>query len=99
MNEQTQPAVAGPVEPTVRPQWKPASELPPRWRHGPESEVVLAIAETDDGCMQMTPARVVAMSKGEWREVRFDHTGTGRKLVVRCWTEMPRWPKPVPPAA
>lgn len=76
--------------------WKLGSELPPRWRLGPESEVVLAIAETDDGALQMTPARVVSMSKGEWRVVRFNHNGLGRKIVVRCWTAMPPWPRKVP---
>lgn len=98
-NETTQPADEGRLEPTVGHQWKPASELPPRWKHGPGGVVVLAIAETDDGGMQMTTARVVAMSKADWREVRFDHAGMGRRLFVRCWTELPAWPNPVPCAA
>jgi hypothetical protein len=72
--------------------WAPASELPPRYKFSNESIVVLAVAETGDGCFQMTPAKVVAMSKGEWREVRFDHNGMGRKIVVRCWMPMPEFP-------
>lgn len=81
------------------PQWTPASTLPPTKRPLDfESVVVLAVAETDDGAYQITPARVVSMRKAEWREVRFDHQGMGRKIVVRCWRPMPEFPKQVPPA-
>lgn len=76
--------------------WTPATQLPPRFKNGPESVVVLAVAETDDGCLQITPARVVSFTKGEWREVRFDHDGMGCKIVVRCWTPMPAFPRRVP---
>ena len=80
-------------------QWTPASELPPRFKAQHHSVVVLAVAETGDGCFQITPAKVEQMSKREWREVRFDHDGPGRKIVVRCWMHMPASPRPIPAAA
>ena len=76
--------------------WTPGTQLPPRFKNGPESVVVLAVAETDDDCLQITPAKVASFTKGEWREVRFDHDGMGRKIVVRCWTAMPALPKSLP---
>jgi len=74
--------------------WTPAAlDLPAHEVGQHESPVVLAIAETDDGCFQITPARTVGLTRREWREVRFDHDGMGRKLVVRCWMPMPKYPK------
>jgi len=72
--------------------WHQADELPERFQYTGESKIVLAMAETSDGGLQITPAKVIAMSKVEWREVRFDHEGLGRQLVVRWWTDMPAFP-------
>jgi len=74
--------------------WTPAAQALPEHGLGQhEGPVVLAIAETDDGCFQITPARTIGLTRREWREVRFDHDGIGRKLVVRCWMPMPKYPK------
>jgi hypothetical protein len=70
--------------------------LPERFGLSERSVAVLAVVDTGDGCFQITPARVERLSKREWREIRFDHDGPGRKLEVRCWRPMPAFPKRTP---
>lgn len=78
--------------------WHLASWWPPEFKRSGTSVVVLAIAETDDGAYQITPACKKLHGIKEWREIRFDHNGTGRKLDVRLWREMPEFPQfPLPP--